>query len=89
MFKLSLFQDKLLKWITTKPYRKFSITSMYHVYLIIAIIPEPSRQQVLNMLSHAQLEDLSVSRPSSRLQWGVAIPNDNTQTVHWFVPLVI
>lgn len=89
MFKLSLFQDNLLKWITTKPYRKFSITSMYHVCLIIAIIPEPSRQQVLNMLSHTQLEDLSVSRPSSRLQWGVATPNDNTQTVHWFVPLVI
>lgn len=59
------------------------------MFFTTAIIPEPSRQQVLNMLSHTQLDDLSVSRPSSRLQWGVAIPNDNTQTVHWFVPLVI
>jgi methionyl-tRNA synthetase len=28
------------------------------------------------------VRDLSVSRPKSRLNWGIAVPNDESQTVH-------
>ena len=44
------------------------------------IIPETARHYVLSWLCEP-LADLSVSRPSSRLSWGVPVPGDNTQTV--------
>lgn len=46
-----------------------------------AIIPESARLQVRSWLTVDQLKDLSVSRPSSRLSWGVAVPGDPSQTV--------
>ena len=46
-----------------------------------AVIPESSRQRVRQWLLHETNSDLSVSRPRSRLYWGVPVPNDNSQTV--------
>lgn len=37
----------------------------------------------------AGLEDLSVSRPSSRLTWGIRVPTDESQTIYvWLDALV-
>lgn len=37
----------------------------------------------------AGLSDLSISRPSSRLQWGIPVPNDESQTIYvWLDALV-
>ena len=35
------------------------------------------------------LTDLSISRPSERLKWGIAVPGDETQTIYvWLDALV-
>ena len=48
---------------------------------VSAIIPESSRQRVHYWLRNELNSDLSVSRPRSRLQWGIPVPDDNSQTV--------
>lgn len=48
----------------------------------LAVVPEAARKQVRSWLTHEELNtDLSVSRPRSRLTWGIPVPNDPTQTV--------
>jgi methionyl-tRNA synthetase len=74
MFRLSSFQDRLLEWIDSRPY---------------PVIPESSRQRVRHWLLHETNSDLSVSRPRSRLHWGVPVPNDSSQTIYvWLDALV-
>ena len=46
-----------------------------------AIIPESSRQRARYWILNELNSDLSVSRPHSRLQWGIPVPDDNSQTV--------
>ena len=48
--------------------------------LFSAITPESAHHQVHQYLIDLN-SDLSVSRPRSRLQWGVPVPGDHTQTV--------
>ena len=36
----------------------------------------------LNMFLSEEMPDLSVSRSSSRLQWGIPVPNDSSQTIY-------
>ncbi|XP_064383253.1 methionine--tRNA ligase, mitochondrial-like isoform X3 [Halichondria panicea] len=73
MFRLTDFREKLLQWINTKPY---------------PIVPEVAHHQVHQYLLDLS-SDLSVSRPRSRLQWGVPVPGDNTQTIYvWLDALV-
>ncbi len=45
-----------------------------------AIVPEAAYSQVHQYLLNLN-SDLSVSRPRSRLQWGVSVPGDESQTV--------
>ncbi|CAI8055682.1 Methionine--tRNA ligase, mitochondrial [Geodia barretti] len=74
MFRLSSFRDRLLEWIDSRPY---------------PVIPESSRQRVRHWLLHETNSDLSVSRPRSRLHWGVPVPNDSSQTIYvWLDALV-
>ena len=51
------------------------------IVLSLAVVPEVARKQVRRWLTHELNSDLSVSRPSSRLTWGIPVPNDPTQTV--------
>lgn len=37
----------------------------------------------------ATLEDLSISRPASRVRWGVPVPNDRSQTIYVWVDALI
>ncbi|KAF8155082.1 tRNA synthetases class I (M)-domain-containing protein [Pholiota molesta] len=74
MFRLSAFRGALLTHVQASP------TSVY---------PEQYREQVLGWLG-AALEDISISRPSARLSWGVPVPADPGQTVYvWFDALLI
>lgn len=70
-FKLSAFKDKLISHIHAN--RSF-------------IYPEAKRTQILKELEgEGSLQDLSVSRPSSRLKWGIEVPGDSSQRVYvWF-----
>ncbi len=48
------------------------------------IVPEWRRQEALNFVK-AGLEDFSISREKSRLDWGVQVPDDTDQVMYvWF-----
>lgn len=65
-FKLSAFKDRLLKWYEENPEW---------------IVPRTRMEDVIRQVS-TNLEDLSISRPSSRLQWGIRVPTDPSQTIY-------
>lgn len=72
-FKMSQFQKQLLDHIDANP--NF-------------IRPESRRNEVLGFLQKP-LEDLSISRPKSRLSWGIELPFDQDYVTYvWFDALV-
>ena len=73
-FKMGQYQDRLIEHI--KQYPNF-------------IRPESRRNEVLGFLTTQKLGDLSISRPKSRLSWGIELPFDhNYVTYVWFDALV-
>ncbi|XP_020660353.3 methionine--tRNA ligase, mitochondrial [Pogona vitticeps] len=73
IFKLSAFREPLRRWLQDKK---------------AAVTPEPFRQQVLLWLGQ-DLPDLSVSRHRNRLQWGIPVPGDSSQTVYVWVDALV
>jgi len=72
-FKMSQYQDWLISYIKDNP---------------DLIQPERYRNEVLGFLREP-LEDLCISRPKSRLQWGITLPFDeNYVTYVWFDALI-
>ncbi|HXV28187.1 MAG TPA: methionine--tRNA ligase [bacterium] len=72
-FKLSKYHDWLVKYIQDNP--KF-------------IQPEIRRNEILGFLREP-LEDLCITRPRSRLNWGIDYPNSKDHVVYvWFDALV-
>ena len=72
-FRMSQYQDRLIEHIHTHP--EF-------------IQPDSRRNEVLGFLQKP-LEDLSISRPKSRLSWGIELPFDqDCVTYVWFDALV-
>ena len=72
-FRMSQFQDRLKEHIHTHP---------------AYIQPDSRRNEVLGFLQKP-LEDLSISRPKSRLSWGIELPFDqDCVTYVWFDALV-
>ena len=76
MFRLSAFRDALLQHYTSNPG---------------AVYPSQYHSDVLQMLDpNVELGDLSISRPRSRLSWGIPVPGDPDHTVYvWFDALLI
>ncbi len=73
-FKMGQYQNQLLDHI--KQYPSF-------------IRPESRRNEVLGFLQTQKLGDLSISRPKSRLSWGIELPFDNNYVTYvWFDALV-
>jgi methionyl-tRNA synthetase len=73
-FKMGQYQDRLIEHI--KKNDRF-------------IRPESRRNEVLGFLQTQKLGDLSISRPKSRLSWGIDLPfDDNYVTYVWFDALV-
>lgn len=73
-FRLSQFQQQLLSFVEATP---------------SFVNPPQKYDELLKILRTERLEDLSVSRPSSRLTWGIAVPGDDTQKIYvWFDALV-
>ncbi|QEU62497.1 Msm1 [Kluyveromyces lactis] len=69
-FKLSAFQEPLIKLLRENP------TFIY---------PPLRHSQILRELESNELRDISVSRPATRLQWGIPVPEDESQKVYvWF-----
>jgi methionyl-tRNA synthetase len=82
--------------ITLKEENYFFILKEHQQWLIDFIEANPSfvqpdyrRNEVLGFLKNNTLEDLCISRPSTRLNWGIPIPFDkNYVTYVWFDALV-
>ncbi|KAJ2596054.1 methionyl-tRNA synthetase [Coemansia sp. RSA 1721] len=72
-FRLSEFRDRLVQWIESNP---------------DVVYPEIRRNEVLGWLKSG-LEDLSISRPRSRLQWGIPVPNDSDHTIYVWVDALV
>ncbi|KAF9910859.1 methionyl-tRNA synthetase [Linnemannia zychae] len=65
-FKLSAFTNKLTEWLDNNP---------------DAILPKSRHLEVQGWLKSG-LADLSVSRPRSRLTWGIPVPGDDSHVMY-------
>lgn len=72
-FRMSEFRDQLLQFYKDNP--NF-------------IVPETRMREVVQEVE-AGLSDLSVSRPSERLSWGIPVPDDSSQTIYVWVDALI
>jgi methionyl-tRNA synthetase len=73
-FKMSKYQGWLIEHINNNP---------------DFIRPERYRNEVISMLKGGVLEDLCISRPKSRLTWGISLPfDDNFVTYVWSDALI-
>ncbi len=69
-FRMSKYQDWLKQYIIDNP---------------DFIRPERYKNETLAMLEGGVLEDLCISRPKTRLEWGVELPFDNNYVCYvWF-----
>ena len=67
---------------------EFQSALLDHYKATNIIFPSHHQSHILDILSEP-LEDLSISRPQSRLSWGVQVPTDPDQTVYvWFDALL-
>lgn len=56
--------------------------------MLAAILPPTRHAEVLEEI-RSGLEDLSISRPTSRLQWGLRVPGDDSQTIYVWVDALV
>ena len=68
-FRLSKYTDKIKKVIESDE---------------LSIYPKERKNEVLSIVNEG-LEDVSFSRPSKDLSWGIPVPNDDTQTMYVWV----
>lgn len=52
------------------------------------VTPATRMREVVSWVEN-NLEDLSVSRPASRLQWGIPVPDDPSQTIYVWVDALV
>lgn len=72
-FRMTAFRDRLLDWYKENP---------------DWVVPHTRMLEVEDWVRN-NLEDLSVSRPVSRLSWGIPVPDDPSQTIYvWLDALV-
>ncbi|KAL1759352.1 tRNA synthetases class I (M)-domain-containing protein [Schizophyllum commune] len=84
MFRLSAFQDALLKHYKSGADANGTSSSPTRIY------PPQAHAQVVDILENAPLADLSISRPRSRLSWGVPVPGDPEHSIYvWFDALLV
>lgn len=72
-FRLTALKDRLLKFFEENPEW---------------IVPAPRMKEVVDWVENS-LEDLSVSRPTSRLDWGIRVPNDESQTIYVWIDALV
>ncbi|OTB06127.1 hypothetical protein M426DRAFT_319200 [Hypoxylon sp. CI-4A] len=72
-FRLTAFRDRLLKLYADNP---------------DFVVPKNRFAEVISWVQNS-LEDLSISRPVSRLDWGIPVPDDPSQTIYVWVDALI
>lgn len=72
-FKLSNYTDQIREAIQSGAFR---------------IVPETRKNEILSVLEEG-LDDISISRPKDKLEWGIPVPGDPTQVMYvWFEALM-
>jgi methionyl-tRNA synthetase len=72
-FRLSNYNEQILKAIESNQFK---------------IVPATRRNEILSLLREG-LDDISISRPSEKLDWGIPVPGDKTQVMYvWFEALM-
>lgn len=72
-FALSKFTGQIKKAIESKQ---------------LHIIPEMRQNEIMSLMKDG-LEDISISRPFEKIQWGIPVPNDKKQVMYvWFEALM-
>lgn len=72
-FRLSFFRNRLLQFYANNP---------------TFITPDTMMNAVVQEVSSG-LQDLSISRPSERLSWGIPVPDDESQTIYVWLDALI
>ncbi|KAJ9143715.1 Methionyl-tRNA synthetase [Pleurostoma richardsiae] len=72
-FRMTALKDKLMAFYNENP---------------DWILPAKRMNEVVSWVSN-NLEDLSISRPVSRLSWGIPVPDDPSQTIYVWVDALI
>lgn len=72
-FRLTALKDRLLDFLEKNPGW---------------VVPATRMTEVVNWVQN-NLEDLSISRPASRLSWGIPVPGDPDQTIYVWVDALI
>lgn len=72
-FRLTAMKDKLLAFYEENP----------------TFVQPRSRMEEVKAWVSNNLEDLSISRPASRLDWGIRVPDDESQTIYVWVDALI
>ena len=72
-FRLSALQARLLEYYSNTSHKIVPLTRMKDV-----------QKEIEN-----GLQDLSISRPSERLSWGIPVPDDETQTIYVWLDALI
>ena len=72
-FKLSKYGPRIIEAIKDDSFR---------------IIPATRRNEILSLIESG-LEDISISRPKDKIEWGIDVPGDNSQVIYvWFEALM-
>lgn len=72
-FKLSSYTDQIKEAIETGAFK---------------VVPETRKNEILSVLNEG-LEDISISRPTDKLEWGITVPGDSSQVMYvWFEALM-
>jgi len=72
-FRLSTYADKIKQAIESDA---FTVT------------PKSRKHEILSVIKEG-LQDVSVSRPTEKISWGIPVPGDSTQTMYvWFEALL-
>lgn len=72
-FKLSAYNDEIKKAIESGQFQ---------------VVPKTKRNEILSVINEG-LEDISISRPKDKIDWGIPVPGDHNQVMYvWFEALM-
>lgn len=70
LFKMSKFQKELLKSIEKDDFK---------------ILPKERKNEIVYFMKENKLNDISISRPKSEVEWGIEMPFDSEQTCYVWI----
>lgn len=72
-FKLSQYRDRIQQAIESGAFK---------------IVPATRKHEILHLI-RSGLDDISISRPTSKIRWGIPVPGDTSQVMYvWFEALM-